>query len=628
MAITITQTIPESIEEGKTFTMTADASGAVTSVSELDGPFTISFDPSRAINGKLRVDAIAGNAVTIRRDSPQIDFRLEFSISFDSNPTVAHTILAFANVTIGVTADGRWVYRGYGQEWFSDIAGGGDIAVYQTIYNGQGLSVGFGAGSTGGSGAIRGEAFGEFAFIGNADFPYTINAVREYTTDWTGHAQTLEMRLGFGAEVVPADDYDYTWVKDSVAVSSGKTYSKIAEKADAGAYSVVVTAGGTSNTSAPVTLNVTNKGVTMSDLDRIVKINISRKLTTVGTKDMSTILLLSEGSYSFPTTFRAKIYASLEEVSADFGTTTNEYLASQAIFSYENAPSKLVIGKKATTESMAEALNAISDGEPNWYGLVILDNTTSNAVDIVNAGTWCKANKRFLFTCSADPLILSTNYAGDTGASKTIAMLMNEAGLNKSALIFSGASNSRGATDTKVPTGYADAVLAVTLLSKVVGSYTACFKPLSGVTPDGLSGQQVSNSFAKNCNVYHTVGGANVIEEGRVPNGVQANGEWIDTEIGIDWFQARLQESVYSLLVSEDKVPYTDAGISQIESVARGVCETAVSNGFLGNYQIFVKKASECTPAEKKARKFNGVRIRGYLAGAIHATELFVDILY
>lgn len=153
------------------------------------------------------------------------------------------------------------------------------------------------------------------------------------------------------------------------------------------------------------------------------------------------------------------------------------------------------------------------------------------------------------------------------------------------------------------------------------GSATWKFKEGNGISANNFSAQEKKNIQDKNGNVYITIAGINMFEEG-----VVASGEFIDIMRGTDWIQARIQEQVFGLLTSNDKVPYTDGGIESIGLQVEDVLDRAVDRLILVGGEdgpvVTVPKRSETTKADRAARFLRDVRFTGFYAGAIHKVQI------
>ena len=89
--------------------------------------------------------------------------------------------------------------------------------------------------------------------------------------------------------------------------------------------------------------------------------------------------------------------------------------------------------------------------------------------------------------------------------------------------------------------------------------------------------------------------------------------------IGLAWLEARLQEDIFALFVSEPKIPYTDEGIAQIESTVRGVLRQAERNKLIdAGWTISKIAAADQSPSDRAARVYGGLEFVVRLSGAIH----------
>lgn len=161
------------------------------------------------------------------------------------------------------------------------------------------------------------------------------------------------------------------------------------------------------------------------------------------------------------------------------------------------------------------------------------------------------------------------------------------------------------------------------------GSITWKFKRAAGITADKFTSQELKNVQDKNGNVYVTIGGLNMFQEG-----VVASGEFIDIMRGTDWIQARIQEKVFGLFTSEPKVPYDDGGIESVGLQVEDVLGRAVDRQILvgpsnldaeGNSLgpvVTVPKRSETTKADRASRFLRDVKFTGNYAGAIHKVQI------
>jgi hypothetical protein len=282
----------------------------------------------------------------------------------------------------------------------------------------------------------------------------------------------------------------------------------------------------------------------------------------------------------------------------------------------------MLISSIVTTETEASdsALDSIEGYNNDWYGVVSISRIVA---DVKKVAAWIEAaDKKFFITSSSDPNIINQAVGADV---TSIAAVFKNAGYLKSSIIYSASADTQ----------YPDAALFGRILPLDPGSYTAAFKSLAGITVDNLSSTQRENAFAKFVNVYEYVGGMNIVRKGTV-----SGNEYIDVMIFIDWLDARCTEAVFSVLVSNPKVPFTDFGIASIQNAltaplkagqnAGGISPTAYDDQKkqIGGFYIIVPRAQDVSSIDKAARTLNGVKFIAYLAGAIHFVSVNGFVTY
>lgn len=158
---------------------------------------------------------------------------------------------------------------------------------------------------------------------------------------------------------------------------------------------------------------------------------------------------------------------------------------------------------------------------------------------------------------------------------------------------------------------------------KTPGSATWKFKTVSGPVPDDeLTSTERTNIEGKNGNIYITVAGITMFQEG-----VVASGEFIDIMRGTDLIQARMQENVFFLLVNEDKVPFDNGGI---EAVALRVEDTLTNVGVANTILrggddapvVVVPDVNQIAQADRANRFLNEITFTAFYAGAIHKAKI------
>jgi len=272
------------------------------------------------------------------------------------------------------------------------------------------------------------------------------------------------------------------------------------------------------------------------------------------------------------------------------------------------------------TETSATALDAIQAYDFNWYGVISTSRVTA---DVQSIAAWVEATPmKFFITASSDVNIVNQSTSADT---TSIAALFKNNSYLKTAVIYHSLATTQ----------FADAALLGVILPLDPGSYTAAFKTLAGITVDNLSASQRVNAFAKFVNVYEYVAGVNIVRKGTV-----SGNEYIDVMVFIDWLDARCTESVFAVLVSNSKVPFTDAGIASIQNALSqplkagqnvgGISPTAYDSNKkqIGGFYIITPRLEDISTLDKTARQLNGVKFVAYLAGAIQYVAIQGYVTY
>ena len=192
-----------------------------------------------------------------------------------------------------------------------------------------------------------------------------------------------------------------------------------------------------------------------------------------------------------------------------------------------------------------------------------------------------------------------------------MATALKAANYSRTAIIYTSHTNN-----------YVDAGWVGDVIAADPGTLTWKFKQLNGVTVDNLDSTAITNLENKNCNAYNLVGGQAITLEGIV-----STGEFIDTIHSVDKLESQLQTDVMTLAVQKKKIPFTNAGFAMIASLIDSRLKSKVKSGMLDNsegrqYSITIPKVQDLSLADRAARKFTGIKFKGFLAGAVHKGEI------
>lgn len=343
-------------------------------------------------------------------------------------------------------------------------------------------------------------------------------------------------------------------------------------------------------------------------LSDVVNITITRATATPTQVSFNDLIIVAEFLAAVQSD-RVAIYNSLTELTdAGFGTTDVVYLAAAAVWSQNPAPKQIYVGRKLTgvdgSETWTECLTALKAFNNDWYGMIVGTRTLADQ-ELVAA--WVESNGKLCIMASNDANIL------DSGSTDDLAYNLSNSSYARSACIYHSTADLSSSDE------WADAAWMGKMFPKDPGSATWAYKTLAGVAVDTLTTTQIAAVLAKNGNVYiQTAGNNNTYKDGTV-----GEGEYIDIIRGTDWLAARMAERIYTRIINEDKVSYTDGGIAGIEGDMRAQLDDAVSVGLLNeDYITSVPKAADVSAADKGNRTLNNATFIGTYQQAIHAVNV------
>ena len=271
----------------------------------------------------------------------------------------------------------------------------------------------------------------------------------------------------------------------------------------------------------------------------------------------------------------------------------------------------LIIQPYNTSTAIATDLTALNNYNSNWYGLALTDRTQAT---VLAAAGWAESNSKLFGTASSDPNIINQAPGIDT---TSIAYQLALAGYVRTWLLY-----CQDAGTNQLPSSaldYPECAWFGTMLWQQPGSATWALKQLVTIPYSDLTTTQSQNARGKYANTYEYIAGVGVTRDGKV-----SGNEYIDIVIGIDWLTSTVQTYVYSVLVNNPKVPYTDSGITAIQSQIERALDQGVNQNFIApnSYQVFVPKAANVSPTDKANRVLNGVTFQAVLAGAVQAVNI------
>jgi hypothetical protein len=362
----------------------------------------------------------------------------------------------------------------------------------------------------------------------------------------------------------------------------------------------------------------------MSELDRIVNVQISKETATLSQKSFGVPLIVFESKAS---TWDDEWDASLGEGSMKTFSATGEileafpkgtagksiadvdfYKAAQAILAQNPKVQKIQVGRlteSTTAADLTEDLAGFAQTDGDFYFIVPAFRIAES--DAVVGGRYralpqfADETARILFCAPEDNANLFSNGANSlaklwAGFTKCVVMAMQDGEYNWAAWVGEGAPFEPG-------------------------SSTWAYKRLATITPTKASSGDFSNITKDGnwANIYHTVYGKDITEQGKC-----TSGEWIDIEIGMDWLNIRLQEGIYTDLLQSRKITYDDVGIQIIRGTLAKILQEGAEKGIIqGNsIQISTPLFADIPKAAVGKRHLPDIDFEAAVLNAVHTTAI------
>lgn len=338
-------------------------------------------------------------------------------------------------------------------------------------------------------------------------------------------------------------------------------------------------------------------------LTDFVRTQISVQISAITRAGFGTMLFVYEGTAAAN---RVTQYGNIDEIAADFATTDPAYKAGEAFFGGDLVSPFIKIGYKLSTETWSEALDACVAADPDFYAVAI---DSAVEADILEVAAWVQPRTRLFFAKSADAGILDPLIDTD------VASVLTDLERGRTALFYHSLAAS----------AYPEMAWAGGQLPKTPGSTTWAFKRAPGIPADSFTSSQVTALKAKRVNYTENVAGLT-----RVFGGYTSRpGIFVDITRGLDYVTQRMNEDVFILLTSQDKVPGDDRGSAMVESVIWARINQSVAEDIFiddESLTVFVPSFNERDIADRANRLLTGCKFTANLAGAIHEVEIIGEV--
>lgn len=368
---------------------------------------------------------------------------------------------------------------------------------------------------------------------------------------------------------------------------------------------------------------------------RVVNVTLTRNQQFPSRRGFGVMLLLSNVAVAgiLDDTHRTKVYGTIEEVAVDHIATTEVYKAALTAFSQNPRPLQIKVGyadfdvATGTEAELQTELSAINDADTDWYWLTVTKPFRDIAA-LDGLIEWTEAQPK-------QALLDSNDDAMESAADTTSVAARNKGQFERTSVFYH--------TD-------ADEYLAVAVAAKLGtfnfdqadSNYTAKFKKLQGIPPVNIGSAAVqavtgftpalgqSDTAGHMTNTYVDIGGQYFLVEGSTltPN------VFIDEVHASDWIIARTEEETLGVLLNNNAVPFTDAGMELLASGARVVMRQAFRAGLVaddldpetGLYapatEFNIPSVFDVPESQRKARIAPEIAVRFRYRGAVHYTTI------
>lgn len=265
-------------------------------------------------------------------------------------------------------------------------------------------------------------------------------------------------------------------------------------------------------------------------------------------------------------------------------------------------PSVLDVTQTQVDAGVTNDLSAMLAESGDWYGVL---TPFASQAEVMAIAEWTEVNRKLFFFATVDSATYNTPY-DEEGPDADVGGALFSRNYARSLGFPEGATSDA-----------ADAAIMARVFGAEPGSITLNLQALVGPQPMALTGTQQANLRARNMNMYLSLAGAPAFLDGRM-----FSGQFADIVRDTDWFVARIQESLFRVMRSNDKVPYTDAGVVVLTSTVAAVAERAEAAGFLApGWTVTAQPVATISEADRAARRYPAITFTGRYAGAIHIVD-------
>jgi len=369
----------------------------------------------------------------------------------------------------------------------------------------------------------------------------------------------------------------------------------------------------------------------MINISEVINVSVSTPPAGLAEQNMSNLACFTRETPVAVITDDFVIYTSATDVATDWGSNALVTKAAQAVFAQSpniiSGGGKFIVCIVGGSESSETALARLSPLV--FFGAFATVFTELEAALLATATAAQAAGKIFFLSSATAGDIEPTGLFGD----------IQSATLTRARCLFhNDADQILG-----LKWGYASRAMGVNF-NGTNTTNTMQLKQIAGVTADSdLTETQKTKCKAIGVDVYANIAGrASVLSYG-------AN-EFFDYVFNLGWFKMALEIAGFNILAqTSTKLPQTEAGMDLLKGGYRQVCEQSIQNGMIAagtwtsadtfgdpedfrrnilerGYRIYSSPVAQQSSVDRDARNAPVVQIAVKMAGAVHHSDVIVNI--
>lgn len=371
------------------------------------------------------------------------------------------------------------------------------------------------------------------------------------------------------------------------------------------------------------------------DLSNVINVTVQGVPSALGSPNINTIALFSTESPSWYPALSYTIYTNPTAVGTDFGTSSKAFQIATAFFSQQPNPlatnGYLVIiplnsgGTEAIDAAIVRTISLV------YYFGVIADQVLTGG-PMATLGAYVQSIDKLFFYASA--------LTADFQPGGMLDLFRSGSLTHMRGLYYS--------TGTAIDSPRMAAAYAARLLSvNFAGSNTTLtmhLKTLAGIVADSTLTQTfITQAGIAGVDVYPSIAGVSSLF-------TSGNNTFADEIYNEFWLKFALQTAGFNLLrQTSTKLPQTEQGIEVLKNEFRKVCENGRSNGYIAGgawtstqnfgdvaalirnvadigYYVYSSPLALQTTSDRQARKAPTIQIAVKAAGAVHSSNVIVNV--